>query len=129
MTFDPTQFTNGSVPGLEVQNDDGLWCSCQVFRSIHDRTAVVLWFGGNTYEGLKEPDGVDDHGGTCCFPPYTILFDVIHHSSFDVLFSGSNGVLQDGDGEMIQTRFVPPRDEDEEQDVEQDVGHNVGLAL
>ena len=89
--FNPALFSSASVGGLEIQEQDTSWRPAKAFRSNKDRTAVVLWYGGTAYEGLN------------AFPPYTITST--SSSSFDILFSGANGELRDGDGDIISTRF------------------------
>ena len=89
--FNPALFSSASVGGLEIQEQDTSWRPAKAFRSNKDRTAVVLWYGGTAYEGLN------------AFPPYTITST--SSSSFDILFSGTNGELRDGDGDIISTRF------------------------
>ena len=87
--FNSALFYSASVGGLEIQEQDTSWRPAKAFRSNKDRTAVVLWFGDTEYEGLGTPFTITPNSSL----------------SFDFFFSGANGVLRDGEGDIISTRF------------------------
>jgi len=90
---DPTVFVPNdhriiSDPAVEVKEEGtSKWRPCHVYKSLTDGR-VVLWLGGQSYEGLPPSK------------PYRI-------KGLRGTFDGRNGQLLDGDGELVPTRRRP----------------------
>ena len=105
--FDTKDFVKVSHENLQVEDELELvpgsgvkkrsWRYAGVYRSktCHDR--VVIWFGQFEYEGI-------DASAT-----YTLAMNDGRSSLDQAIFDGANGILKDGDGDLIPTRFGPDR--------------------
>ena len=88
--YDQISVTNLQTRDTDV-DDSNAWLAVTVFR--HKVTKrVVLWYGGDTYEGLNDDE------------PLLLEMTAVDP---DVLFNGTNGVLTTAADEPIECRVTP----------------------
>ena len=89
--FNEAEYADPPRTGLETREADGTWLGCTAYTHAA-RGAVVLWYGGETYEGLgggyRWGTGADVSGGSG---------------------SGAAPELLDGDGDAVPTRWARRR--------------------
>mgnify|MGYP002809878061 CR=1 FL=1 len=89
--FVEAEYADPPCTGLETREADGTWLGCTAYTHA-TRGAVVLWYGGETYEGLSG----DYRWGAGGAPPSG---------------AGSGGApdLLDGDSDVVPTRWARKR--------------------
>ena len=90
VSFVEAEYTDPPCTGLETREADGVWLGCTTYTHA-SRGDVVLWYGGETYEGLGGGYRWASGGGA---PPGG---------------PGSGGdapELLDGDGDVVPTRWA-----------------------
>jgi hypothetical protein len=96
--FKPSTYKRVGARGLEVQDDqDGKWRATTVYRSRKRDGHVVLYFGR---------EGTDSAVGLYAGLGQGYRLDKVPQGA---LFTGENGELRDGYGQVIRARWTGPR--------------------
>ena len=98
--FIEAEYADPPCTGLETREADGTWLGCTAYTHAA-RGNVVLWYGGEAYEGLaggyRWGAGAGVSGGPGSGAPP------------GGAGSGAAPELLDGDGDVVPTRWAPQR--------------------